>query len=101
MLPMAHGATMNNNALASGKNWNTQSLGHTMTNAQMNNKNKDRYLALQQSREQTMKQQYMIGTQNINSSAMSTQGAPMTSVDMMQNHLSIIHQSPTLSPSSQ
>lgn len=116
MLPMAPGAQQSNTGQTTGKNWNSQSLGHTMTHAQVNAKNKDRYMAMQQQNRDAhvginpaIKQQFFIGSQNtqfqnINSSALSQTGNPqqqLQSVDMMQNHLSMIHQSPTLSPTSQ
>lgn len=66
-------------------------------------------MMMQQQRDQHgLNKQFFIGSSNgqfnnVNSSAMSTTGNPqnpINSVDMMQNHLSMIHQSPTLSPTS-
>lgn len=52
MLPMAPGAQTNTNTgQTTGKNWNSNSLGHTMTHAQVNAKNKDRYMVMQQNRD--------------------------------------------------
>ena len=63
MLPMAPGAQQNN-VQAATKNWNSNSMGHTMTHAQVNQKNKDRYMVMQQNREQHgMKQQFFMGSQ--------------------------------------
>lgn len=39
-------------------------MGQTMTNAQINQKNKDRYMAMQQSKQhQTNQQQFFMGSQ--------------------------------------
>lgn len=54
---MAPGAQTSNGQHI-GKNWNSQSLGHTMTHAQVA-KNKDRYMAMQQNRDQ---KQFFIGS---------------------------------------
>jgi hypothetical protein len=50
LLPMAPGAQANNGQQA-GKNWNSQSMGHTMTHAQVA-KNKDRYMGIQGKQDQ-------------------------------------------------
>ena len=100
--------------------WNNQTMGASLTHT--NQKNKDRYMQMQQqnrSSDQSQnavnpagggsKQQFFIGStstnmnhlQTMNNSGLvnSTQlNQNMNSVDIMQNQVSLMHQSPTLSP---
>jgi len=68
-----------------------------------NQKNKDRYMQLQNNPRENnsgpqTKQQFFMGGSNLNQSALSnTQAVQLNSIDM-QNQLSVMHQSPTLSP---
>jgi hypothetical protein len=88
LLPMAPGAQGPQSTNA--KAWNQQAMGHTMTHAQANSKNKDRYIQNRDPNQTTKQQFYMANA--------AQNGVQIQSVDMVQSQLSAMHQSPTLSP---